>query len=137
MNSHKEMPKVFLLEMHLVGGVVYMTPVTLLLLVDIGIIFYIIFFRVKKKDVNAQLMESIRHLGGAAAAYGTFGTLVGFFLAFDALSNSREIIGFQIIMGGLKVALMPVIYGLLVFFLSLIAYVVLKATARHKLPGSF
>jgi hypothetical protein len=120
----------FFFQVHLVGGVEWMTPITLLLLIAIGIIFYIVFSRIKKRDVSPRLLESLRHVGGAAAAYGTLGTLVGFFAAFNALASSAEIIGFQIIMGGLKVALMTVIYGLIVFCISLMAYVVLKATAR-------
>jgi hypothetical protein len=118
-------------EMHVVGGVEYMTPITLLLLADIGIVLYIIFSRIKKKEVSNRLTESVKQVGGLAAAFGTFGTLAAFFMAFNALEASKEIIGFQIIMGGLKVALITVIYGLLVFCLSLVAYILLKVTSKN------
>jgi hypothetical protein len=118
-------------EMHVVGGIEWMTPITLLLLIDIGITVYILLARVKKKEVSDRLVESVKHVGGVAAAFGTLGTLAAFFMAFDALEKSKEIIGFQIIMGGLKVALITVIYGLVVFCLSLLAYITLKITTRN------
>jgi biopolymer transport protein ExbB/TolQ len=109
-----------------------MAPITLLLLVDIGIVLYIIFSRIRKKEVSQRLMESVKHVGGLAAAFGTLGTLASFFMAFNALETSKEIIGFQMIMGGLKVALITVIYGLLVFCLSLGAYILLKVTTKNS-----
>lgn len=122
-------------EMHIVGGVEWVTPITLLLLVDIGIVVYIIFSRIRKKEVSHRLLESVKQVGGLAAAFGTLGTLAAFFMAFNALEASQEIIGFQIIMGGMKVALITVIYGLLVFCLSLIAYILLKVTSKNPVIG--
>ena len=122
-------------EMHLVGGVEWVTPITLLLLVDNGIVLYIIFSRIRKKEVSHRLLESVKQVGGLAAAFGTLGTLAAFFMAFNALEASQEIIGFQIIMGGMKVALITVIYGLLVFCLSLIAYILLKVTSKNPVIG--
>jgi hypothetical protein len=122
-------------EMHVVGGMEYMTPITLLLLIDIGITVFILLARVKKKEISYRWVESVKHVGGVAAAFGTLGTLAAFFMAFDALEKSKEIIGFQIIMGGLKVALITVIYGLIVFCLSLIVYILLKITTRNSATG--
>ena len=122
-------------EMHIVGGVEWMTPITLLLLVDIGLVLYIVYSRISKKEVSHRVMESVKQVGGLAAAYGTLGTLAAFFMAFNALEASKEIIGFQIIMGGLKVAMMTVIYGLLVFCLSLTAYILLKVTTKNPAIG--
>ena len=122
-------------EMHIVGGVEWMVPITLLLLVDIGIALYIIFSRIRKKEVSHRLIESVKQVGGLAAAFGALGTLAAFFMAFNALEASEKIIGFQIIMGGMKVALITVIYGLLVFCLSLGAYILLKVTTKNTAIG--
>jgi hypothetical protein len=122
-------------EMHIVGDVEWMAPITLLLLVDIGIVLYIIFLRIRKKEVSHRLIESVKQVGGLAAAFGTLGTLAAFFMVFNALEASREIIGFQMIMGGMKVALITVIYGLLVFCLSLGAYILLKVTTKNSALG--
>lgn len=117
--------------MHIVGGVEWMVPITLLLLVDIGIVLYIIFSRIRKKEVSHRLIESVKQVGGLAAAFGTLGTLAAFFMAFNALEASEKIVGFQIIMGGMKVALITLIYGLFVFCLSLSAYILLKVTTKN------
>jgi hypothetical protein len=122
-------------EMHIVGGVKWMAPITLLLLVDIAIVLYIIFSRIRKKEVSHRLIESVKQVGGLAAAFGTLGTLAAFFMAFNALEASEKIIGFQIIMGGMKVALITVIYGLLVFCFALGAYILLKVTTKNTAIG--
>lgn len=117
-------------EMHYVGGMEWMVPITILLIINIGIAGYILYCRSNKKLLSKAVLESLKQLGGLAAAYGTLGTLTAFFMAFNALEQSKEIIGFQIIMGGLKVALMTIVYGMVVFCLSLAAYIVLKATSK-------
>ena len=76
--------------------------------------------------INPKWMEAIKHVGGFAAAVGTFGTLMGLFMAFNALEHSEQVIPFQVIMGGLKVALINVLYGLIVFLISMVCYIVLK-----------
>jgi uncharacterized membrane protein YjfL (UPF0719 family) len=115
-----------IINTYLAGGVVYMNFITVLLAVNVGIASYAIYRRVSRKALDPNWVESIKHIGGFAAALGTFGTLVGLFFAFNALERSAEAIPFQIIMGGLKVSLITVLYGLIVFFISMIVYIVLK-----------
>ena len=59
-------------------------------------------------------------------AFGAFGTLVGLFFAFGALEAMKETLPFNVISGGLKVALIAVLYGLIVYIITLIAYIILK-----------
>lgn len=115
-----------LIDTYIAGGVEYMHPITLLFLFNIGIAGYIIFCRIRKKIFHNAWLEAIKHVAGFIVAFGTFGTLAGFFMAFNALENSEQIIPFQMIMGGLKVALINVLYGLVIFFISMLVYVVLK-----------
>ncbi len=122
------------IDTYIAGGVEYMHPITILLLVNVGIIGYVVYNLMSQKAINPNWIEAVKHIGGFAAAFGTFGTLVGLFLAFNALEQSAQAIPFQVIMGGLKVALITVLYGLIVFFLSMVGYLVLKlktAVARH------
>lgn len=111
---------------YIAGGVEFMHPITLLLLANLIIAGYIIYSWSKAKTINPNWLEAIKHLGGFAAAFGTFGTLTGLFFAFDALERSEQVLPFQVIMGGLKVGLINVLYGLIVFFFSMIVYIVLK-----------
>jgi hypothetical protein len=115
-----------IINTYLAGGVEFMHPITILLVLNLAIVGYVIYSRVWLKAINPNWIEAIKHVGGFAAAVGTFGTLAGLFLAFNALEQSAEVIPFQVIMGGLKVALINVLYGLIVFFISMIAYIVLK-----------
>ena len=115
-----------IIDTYIAGGVQFMHPVTILLVANIAITGYIIYNRTLSKTISPKWIETIKHLGGFAAAIGTFGTLVGLFMAFNALEHSEQVIPFQVIMGGLKVALINVLYGLIVFLISMICYIVLK-----------
>lgn len=115
-----------IINTYLAGGVLYMNAITVLLVLNVAIASYAIYRRVSRKTLNPNWVESIKHVGGFAAALGTFGTLVGLFFAFNALERSAETIPFPMIMGGLKVSLITVLYGLIVFFISMIIYIVLK-----------
>jgi len=115
-----------LIDTYIAGGPSYMHPITMLLLFNLVVISYIIARRLKKNSIDGKWIEAVKHVGGLAIAFGTFGTLWGLFLAFDALEASKEIIPFPVIMGGLKVALINILYGLIVFFISMLAYVALK-----------
>jgi drug/metabolite transporter (DMT)-like permease len=113
-----------IIDIYIAGGVEYMHPVTIILLFNLGVIVYVIVCVVRKREFNKNWLEAVKHFSGFAVAFGVFGTLVGLFLAFDVLEKSA--IPFQVIMGGLKVALINTLYGLIVFFISMLAYIVLK-----------
>ena len=119
-----------LIDTYIAGGVEFMHSITLLFLFNLAVIAYIIISHLKKKSVDAKWIETIKHVGGLAVAFGTFGTLAGLFFAFDALEAAKEIIPFQVIMGGLKVGLITILYGLIVFFISMIVYVAMKLKIR-------
>lgn len=120
-----------IINTYLAGGVQFMHPITILLVINLAIVGYVIYSRTISRAINPIWIEGIKHVGGFAAAFGTFGTLVGLFMAFNAIERSEQVIPFQVIMGGLKVALINVLYGLIVFLISMICYVVL----RLRQPG--
>ena len=119
-------------RLHIEGGPPYMLPLLLLLILNIGIFIYILIAMIQKKQFNPKWLEALKQIGGLAAAYGTFGTLIGLFFAFDALEAMEVMIPLQVIMGGLKVALITVLYGLTIFCLSLLAYIILKLASRNS-----
>ena len=113
-------------ELHIEGGSVVMYPLLVLLIVNIGLIIYVLIARSQKKLVHSKWLVTIKQIGGLAAAYGAFGTVVGLIQAFNALENSPEIIPFPVICGGLKVAALNVVYGLAILCISQLAYIILK-----------
>lgn len=112
------------------GGVQFMHPLTLLFIFNVVMIGMILYRTAAKINVPSKWIESIKHVSGFAVAFGTFGSLTGLLQAFDALEKSIQVIPFQVIMGGMKVALINIIYGLLIFCISMLGYVLLKLRMR-------
>ena len=121
-----------LINIYIAGGPTFMHPITLLFLFNLGVSAYVIINYVKRRSIDNKWIETIKHVGGLALAVGTIGTLAGLFFAFDALEASAEVIPFQVIMGGLKVALINILYGLFIFCISMTVYVALKLRIYGK-----
>lgn len=121
-------------DLHIQGGPYYTFPLFLMLTANSVILIYLVITQIQKKQFNTQWLETLKQLGGLAAAWGILGTIVGLFNAFDALEAMNEMVAPQIIMGGLKVAVITTIYGLSIFCLSMLAYIILKL-ASSKSPS--
>lgn len=117
-------------NIHVEGGIQYMAPLSLLLLINLGIIVASSISAATKKQISPVWLETIKQIGGLAFVWGTFSTLIGFYAAFDDLSKMTETLPFNVIMGGLKVALITVVYGAIICTISLLAYVGLKIINR-------
>ena len=103
-----------------------MTPLSLLFVSNMLIFAYIVFSLIQRRQFHLKWLEAIKQIGSLAAVWGVSGTIIGLFQAFDALEAMKEMIAFQILMGGLKVAVITAIYGLIIFCLSMLAYIILK-----------
>jgi biopolymer transport protein ExbB/TolQ len=77
-------------------------------------------------------LEALKHVGGFAVAAGAFGTLTGLFQAFGALEEAKDVIPFNVICGGMKVALITVLYGLIVYMISMLFYISLTLLKTNK-----
>lgn len=117
-------------DFYISGGVEYMHVMTIILLLNMALIIYVAFFNAQKKVIHDKWIETIKQLGGFALAWGAFSTLVGLFEAFGDLSTSQEVLPFQVIMGGLQVALITVLYGFCVFHFSIFAVIILRLTKK-------
>lgn len=119
-------------QFHQDGGTVFMYPLSTLLLLNFGIIIYQVTRIVQKKSLVAQQIEIVKQVGLLAAAFGTLCTILGLFEAFGALSRGNQVWPFQVIMGGMKVALITALYGLLIYCISLFAYILLQLTSTKS-----
>jgi hypothetical protein len=119
-------------ELYQWGGAPFMHPLTLLFVADLAVLAYVVVKYVLNKHIPAGPLESIKQIGTLALAWGILSSLVGLFQAFEALEASQEIIPFQVIMGGMKVSLITVIYGLIVYCISLIGYITLTLMNRKE-----
>jgi hypothetical protein len=120
-------------NLHLEGGAVYITPLTFLFVINIGIFIYVSISLAQKKSFNIIWLEALRQIGILILALGAFGTVVGFLHMFDALESMKETLPLQVISGGVKVALLAVIYGLVLFSITQAAYIILKVIAQKRL----
>ena len=68
----------------------------------------------------------VKEIGIAALVVGAFWTLLGFLQAADFIQGCAEDIAPNIIWGGVKVGLIPILYGLIVYFVSLVIRVIRK-----------
>lgn len=128
----KPMLASFLYDFHMTGGPPFMFPLALLLLTNIILILFSIFTLIQKKVLPTKYLEAIKLIGILAAVFGSLGTMVGLMEAFDALEGMKEMLPFQVIMGGMKVAIITVIYGLFIFCLSMLAYILLKLFVKNS-----
>jgi biopolymer transport protein ExbB/TolQ len=119
-----------LIDLHIHGVTIFTIPLLLMLATNIGIALFLLFARIQKKQVKTKWLEAIKQIGSLAVGWGTLSTTVGLFQAFDAIERTKEMWPIQIIMGGLKVALITVNYGLFIFCISLLSYILFKLTAK-------
>jgi hypothetical protein len=128
----KTMLAISFIDLHIEGGIYFMLPLAILLFVNLSIMLYSIFAVAQKKMIAPKWLEAIKQIGILAAVFGAFGTIVGLFAAFDALESIKEMLPFQVIMGGMKVAVITVIYGLAIFCLSMLGYIILKLSIKNN-----
>lgn len=68
----------------------------------------------------------VKEIGIAALVVGVFGSLLGYFQIVDFLSGYADDLATNVLAGGIKVATVPVLYGLIVYFVSLVIRIVQK-----------
>ena len=119
-------------ETYTAGGAPFMHPITLVFVANVVLILIVTSKLLQKKVVEPKWIEGIKQLGGFALAFGTFGTIMGFFFAFSDLSARTETLPLNVISGGIVVALITEVYGLVVFIISLLAYILIKLFGKNQ-----
>ena len=114
-----------LLDRFLEGGALFMSLILICLLMSI-------FFTVKSilkiktdKEVSKKILKHISDSGALGLALGVMGAFLGLISAFDVLEASGAAEP-AIIAGGLKVALLSPLFGLLTFSVSKLAILILR-----------
>lgn len=119
-------------DIYVSGGLMFMHSLTLIFLINLSLIIFVLIAKLQKKTVKENILEIIRQLGGLALAWGIFSTVIGLFFAFDDLAGMKETLPLNVIMGGLKVALITILYGLIIFMISLISFIGLKSMMKNS-----
>ena len=71
----------------------------------------------------------VKEVGLAALAFGALWTLVGFIQMADFMQGVPDEVSPNVIWGGVKVGLIPIVYGIIVYFISLILRIINKPRA--------
>lgn len=114
---------------HIEGGIYFMLPLTLLFLINVALFIYILL----KKKFESNLVTILKHIGFLIMGFGMFGTLAGFLQMFDALESMKEALPLNVISGGVKVALLNVLYGTGYFCISETGYIALRWMTSRKI----
>ncbi|MCR4864051.1 MAG: hypothetical protein K5850_02680 [Bacteroidales bacterium] len=71
----------------------------------------------------------VKEIGLAALAFGALWTLIGFIQMADFMQGVPDEVSPNVIWGGVKVGLIPIVYGIIVYFISLILRIIHKPRA--------
>lgn len=107
-----------------------MIPLSIMFALNITLSSYGFIMVAQNKVLQERWVITIKQIGGLAAAWGAWSTIIGFFYMFDAIEASPKDIPIQVIAGGVKVGLITVLYGLLILCLSMLACIILKLANR-------
>lgn len=112
-----------------------MSILTILFFIILGMsVFYLVtVLRKDYKDIveTRRKLKYIKSLGLFALVTGILGQLLGLFNAFSAIEQAMEISP-PIMAGGLKVSMITTIYGMLIFLVSYLSWIIIDYIASRK-----
>ncbi len=107
------------------GGAAFMGTLTVILILMVAWTVYHFLPFFLKKDVNfaktRSQLKQIKTIGTFALVTGILGQLIGLYFAFSAIEKAGSVAP-EILMGGLKVSMIPTIYGIFIFLISLLIW---------------
>ena len=103
-----------------------MLPLSLMLLILIGLIAYVSYSLASGKNLSIKWLEIIKQIGMLALAWGVLSTVIGLFAMFKSLQALKQVPSLEMMMGGLQALLIALLYALIIFIISLLAYLILR-----------
>lgn len=99
------------------GGVLFMSMLTILL---IGVLAATVLYWMNKEPTSKN-HDAIKSIGLLALVVGVLGQMIGLFSAFQAIEQMGSVSP-AMLAGGLKVSSITTIYGLIIYVISLILW---------------
>lgn len=122
-------------QLYYEGGALFMGSLTIILILMLGWSVYHFIQVVIKKEVNlSKAKEKLKHIktiGTFALVFGILGQLIGLIQAFDAIEQMGGVSP-ALLMGGLKVSMIPTLYGILIFLISLLLWFAFDSVVTKK-----
>ena len=128
-----------MIELFFRGGVLFMSLLSLMLLMMFGLFIYLIVINKTGKINNLQdfrvKRQWIKELGIGALVLGVLAQMIGLYSAFKALHLGEVLSTTEVVSGGFVVSGITTIYGVFIFVSSRILMVILKRVVL-PLPNS-
>lgn len=114
------------------GGFVYMGILTSILIFMTAWAVYHFLPVIAKRDTTLKQsrakLKHIRTIGSVALIFGIFSQLLGLYHAFDVIAEAGDI-SVSLMMKGLELSMIPTLYGIIIFIISLIVWMILDYIA--------
>ncbi len=107
------------------GGAIFMSLILVCLLISMYFIVKSVLNIKTHPNVSINMLKHIKDSGILALALGVMGAFLGLISAFDVIESTGGAAP-HIIAGGLKIALLSPLFGLLAFAISRLAILVLR-----------
>lgn len=118
------------------GGTLFMSILTILLVIMITWILYHFIAGYSSKESNLEIvlrrMGYGKSIGLFAMITGIFGQLIGFYEAFSAIENAGDISP-GLVYGGIKVSMITTLYGISIYLISLMLWFAASIFIERKL----
>ena len=122
-----------LIDLFFQGGVLFMSVLTLLLILAIVVAFEngraVLSKDQEPLAEKRAKLSYIKSIGTLAIIVGIFGQLLGLISAFDTIEGVGGV-STPMLMGGLKVSMISTLYGFVIFILANIIWLVLSLKLR-------
>lgn len=124
-----------MLELFYQGNVIFMGILTILLLIVITMAVYRM-IQISKGGADdlvtfRHLLVRIKSVGLFALVFGIFAQLLGLYQVFSHIEQGGEVVP-AILAGGLKVAMIPTVYGVIIFLISYLIWLGLDNQVANK-----
>ena len=117
------------------GGPLFMGILTAILCIILVIAVFYLFIIVRKdyKDLTEtrKRLKYIRSLGLFGLVMGALGQMIGLYSAFSAIEMAMDISP-AIMAGGLKVSMITTMYGMLIFLIAYLLWLLIDFLASKK-----
>lgn len=122
-------------DLFYMGGPLFMSILTILLVIMVFWILYHFITHYFKKDkdkiTTLRKLKYGRSIGLLALVTGILGQLIGFYMAFSTIEKVGDISP-AIVFGGIKVSMVTTIYGIIIYLISVILWFVTSNLVDRK-----
>ena len=123
------------MKLFYMGGPLFMGILTAVLIIMIAWAIYHFLPVLTGKEINFSITKSklkhIKTIGTFALITGILGQLIGLYQAFGIVEKMGDV-SQSLLAGGLKVSTIPTLYGIFIFILSLILWLIFDYIVTKK-----